>query len=79
MGIVQSFVRIKLNHYRMIARAIVPPSIESASLKKKFYDLPRSTIFKLKELHSEVFLKVNLGRLLVFLKFVEDLELTEKE
>ena len=40
MGIIQSFVRIKLNHYRMIARAIVAPSIESASLKKKFYDLP---------------------------------------
>ena len=58
MGIIQSFVRIKLNHYRMIARAIVAPSIESASLKKKFYDLPGSTIFKLKELHSEVFLSL---------------------
>ena len=34
---------------------------------------------KLKELHSEVFLKVNLGTVLVFLKFAEDLELTEEE
>ena len=34
----------------------------------------------MKELHSEVFLKVNLGRLLVFLKFADlDLELTQEE
>ena len=25
MGIIQSFIRIQLNHYRMIARTIVPP------------------------------------------------------
>ena len=66
-------------HYRMIARATVPPSKEITSLKKTFCDLPGSTISKLKELHSEVFLKVNLGRLLVFLKFAEDLELTQEE
>ena len=76
MGIIQSFIRIKFNHYRMIARVIVPPSKEIRSLKKTFYNLPGSTISKLKELHSEVFLKVNLGRLLVFLRFAEDLELT---
>ena len=63
----------------MIARAIVPPSKEITSLKKTFCDLPGSTISKLKELHAEVFLKVNLGRLLVFLKFAEDLELTREE
>ena len=79
MGIIQSFIRIKFNHYRMIARAIVFPSREITSLKKTFCDLPGSTISKLKELHSEVFLKVNLGRLLVFLKFAEDLELTQEE
>ena len=79
MGIIQSFIRIKFNHYRMIARAIVPPSREITSLKKTFCDLPGSTISKLKELHSEVFLKVNLDRLLVFLKFAEDLELTQEE
>ena len=64
----------------MIARAIVSsPSKEIMSLKKTFCVLPGSTISKLKELHSEVFLKVNLGRLLVFLKFAEDLELTQDE
>ena len=64
MVIIQSFIRIKFNHYRMIATAIVPPSKEITSLKKKFCDLSVSTISKLKELHSEVFPKVNLGRLL---------------
>ena len=59
----------------MIARAIVPPSKEITSLKKTFCDLSGSTISKLKELHSEV----TLGRLLVFLKFAEDLELTQEE
>ena len=63
----------------MIARAIVTPSKEITSLKKTFCDLPGPTISKLKELHSKVFLKVNLGRLLVFLKFAEDLELTQEE
>ena len=63
----------------MIARAIVPPSKEITSLKKTFCDLSGSTISKLKVLYSEVFLKVTLGRLLVFLKFAEDLELTQEE
>ena len=63
----------------MIARAIVPPSKEITSLKKTFCNLSGSTISKLKELHSEVFLKVTLGRLLLFLKFAEDLELTQEE
>ena len=79
MGIIQSFIRIKFNHHRMIARAIVPPSKEITSLKKNILRPPRVNNFKLKELHSEVFLKVNLGRLLVFLKFAEDLELTQEE
>ena len=63
----------------MIARDIVPSSKEIMSLKKTFCVLPGSTISKLKDLHSEVFLKVNLGRLLVSLKFAEDLELTQEE
>ena len=63
----------------MIARAIVPPSKEITSLKKNILRPPRVNNFKLKELHSEIFLKVNLGRLLVFLKFAEDLELTQEE
>ena len=44
--------------YRMIARAIVSPSKEITSLKKTFCNLSGSTISKLKELHSEVFLNV---------------------
>ena len=42
----------------MIARAIDPPSKEITSLKKTFCNLSGSTISKLKELHSEVFLNV---------------------
>ena len=79
MGIIQSFIRIKFNDHRMMARAIVPPLKEITSLKKTFCDLPGSTISKLKELRSEVFLKVNVGRHLVFLKIAEDLELTQEE
>ena len=79
MGIIQSFIRIKFNHYCMIARAIVPPSKGITSLKKNILRPSRVNNFKLKELHSEIFLKVNLGRLLVFLKFAEDLELTQEE
>ena len=79
MGIILSFIRVPLNHYRMIAKTTVPLSKEIMSLKKTFYNLPGSTISKLKELHSEVISKVNLGRLFVFLKFAEDLELTEEE
>ena len=52
MGIIQSFISVKLNYHRMIARAIVPPSKEIMSLKKTFWDLPGSTISKLKELRS---------------------------
>ena len=63
----------------MIAKVIVPPSKEIMFLKKTFCDLPGSTISKLKELHSEKFLKVNLGRHLVFLKLAEDLELKQEE
>ena len=65
MGIILSFTRVPLNHYRMIAKTTVPLSKEIMSLKKTFYNLLGS--------------KVNLGRLLVFLKFAEDLELTEEK
>ena len=52
MDIIQSFISIKLNYHRMIARVIDPPSKEIIALKKTFYDLPGSTISKLKELRS---------------------------
>ena len=48
-------------------------------LEQKFKDLPGSSLEKLKKLHSEVFSKVNWGRLVVFLNFADQLGLTEEE
>ena len=56
-----------------------PPQKKYRLSRKTFCGLSRSTISKLKELNSEVFLKDNLGKLFVFLKFEEDLERTEEE
>ena len=39
-------------------------------LKEKFKDLQGSNLEKLKELHSEIFSKVNCGRLVVFFNFI---------
>ena len=39
-------------------------------LKEKFKDLQGSNLEKLKELHSEIFSKVNWGRLVVVLNFI---------
>ena len=52
---------------------------EREVLQQKFKDLPGSSLEKLKKLHSEVFSKVNWGRLVVFLNFADQLALTEKE
>ena len=54
-------------------------SSEISSLREKFCELPGSMLDKLKALHSEVFSKINWGRLVVFLNFVETLGLTEEE
>ena len=48
-------------------------------LKENFFKLPGSNLEKLKQLHSELFSKVNWGRLVVFLNFADQLELTEEE
>ena len=55
------------------------PSSEISSLREKFCELPGSLLDKLKALHSEVFSKINWGRLVVFLNFVETLGLTDGE
>ena len=55
------------------------PSNEITTLREQFCELPGSMLDKLKRLHSEVFTEINWGRLLVFLNFVEQLALTEKE
>ena len=54
-------------------------SSEMEMLQQKFKDLPGSSLEKLKKLHSEVFSKVNWGRLVVFLNFADQLGLTEEE
>ena len=48
-------------------------------LKENFFKLPSSNLEKLKQLHSELFSKVNWGRLVVFLNFADHLGLTEEE
>ena len=48
-------------------------------LEIHFCELPGSMLDKLKALHSEVFSKINWGRLVVFFNFVETLGLTDEE
>ena len=77
MGLTLSVLRARFYFYRLVARSI--PSNEMTSLREKFCEHPGSMLDKLKTLHSEVFSEINWGRLVVFLKFVETLGLTEEE
>ena len=77
MGLTLSVLRIKFYGYRLIARNM--PSNEITALREQFCELPGLMLDKLKALHSEVFSKINWGRLVVFLNFVETLGLTEEE
>ena len=77
MGLTLSVLRIDFYWYRLIARNM--SSSETISLREKFCELPGSMLDKLKALHSEVFSKINWGRLVVFLNFVETLGLTDEE
>ena len=77
MDLTLSVLRIDFYLYRLIARNM--PISEISSLGEKFCELPGSMLDKLKRLHSEVFTEVHWGRLLVFLNFVEQLGLTDKE
>ena len=77
MVLTLSMLRIDFYRYRLIARNM--PSSEISSLRENFGELPGSLLDKLKALHSEVFSKINWGRLVVFLNFVETLGLTDKE
>ena len=61
------------------AKTLKVSSSEMEMLQQKFKDLPDSSLERLKKLHSEVFSKVNWGRLVVFLNFADQLELTEEE
>lgn len=79
MGLTLPILRIYFYRYRLIARNLTTPSNEITSIREKFCELPGSMLDKLKDLHSEVFSKINWGRLVVFLNFVETLGLTEEE
>ena len=72
-------LRVDFYRYRLIARNVTIPSSEIALLRNKFCDLPGSMLDKLKALHSEVLTKINWGRSVVFLNFVEKLGLTVEE
>ena len=65
--------------YLAQAKTLKVSSSEMEELKQKFEDLPGSSVEKLKDFHSEVFLKVSWGRLVVFLNFADQLGLTEEE
>ena len=80
MGLECSSLRSRFDRYRLVARNITVPPSKIDLLREKFCDLPGSMLDKLKSLHSELFLEeVHWGRLLIFLRFAEQVELTEEE
>ena len=79
MGLSLSLLRVEFSLYCAQAKTLKLSLSKMEELQQKFKDLPGSSLEKLKELHSEVFSKVNWGRLVVFLNFADQLELTEEE
>ena len=79
MGLSLSLLRVEFSLYGAQAKTLKVPSSKMEELEQKFKDLPGSSLEKLKKLHSEVFSKVNWGRLVVFLNFAHQLGLTEEE
>ena len=78
MGLTLSLLRVDFSLYGAQTKTLKVSSSEMEELKQKFEDLQGSSLEKLKELHSEVFSKVNWGRLVVFFNFADQLGLTEK-
>ena len=72
MGLSLSLLRVDFSLYRAQAKTLKVSSSEIEKLKQKFKDLPGSSLEKLKELHSEVFSKVNWGRLVISLNLTEE-------
>ena len=66
MGLSLSLLRIDFLLYRAQAKTLKVSSGEMEMLQQKFKDLPGSSLERLKKLHSEVFSKVNWGRLVIF-------------
>ena len=79
MGLSLSLLRVKFSWYRLTAQNLTISTSAMENLKENFFKLPGSNLEKLKQLHSELFSKVNLGRLVVFLNFADQLGLTEEE
>ena len=79
MGFSLSLLRVEFSLYRAQARTLKVSSSKMEELQQRFKNLPGSSLKKLKKLHPEVFSKVNWGRLVVFLNFVDQLGLTEEE
>ena len=79
MGLSLSLLRVEFSLYRAQAKTLKVSSSKMEELQQKFKDLPGSSLEKLKELHSEVFSKVNWGRLVIFLNFADQLGLTEEK
>ena len=79
MGLSLSLPRVEFSLFRAQAKTLKVSSSKMEELQQKFKDLPGSSLEKLKELHSEVFSKINWGRLVVFLNFADQLGLTEEE
>ena len=77
MGLSLSLLRIDFSLYRAQAKTLKVSSSEMEMVQQKFKDLPGSSLERLKKLHSELF--SNWGRLVVFLNFADQLELTEEE
>ena len=69
MGLTLSTRWIRFNTYCFLARNLITPISEIILLKEVFCVLPGTKLSKLKNLHSEVFTKINWGRLMVFFKF----------
>ena len=79
MGLSLSLLRVKFSWYRSTAKNLSISTSAMEKLKENFFKLPSSNLEKLKQLHSELFSKVNWGRLVVFLNFADHLGLTEEE
>ena len=72
MGLTHSTRRNRFKTYRFLARNLTPVS-ETGLLKEAFCGLPGTKLPKLKKLHSEIFTKIDWGRLIVFSNFAVQL------
>ena len=80
IGLSLSLLRVEFSWYRSKSKILTISTSDMETLKKNFFFKRQGThLEKLKQLHSELFSKVNWGRLVVFLNFADQLGLTEEE